>query len=84
MEDLSMPYKDDLGRWHCKYCDDDFPNELGAQGCENNHEIIYIPFYKEDLQRLLQFMFTKDDNLLTERLVKLLQHYTTHMKGSQE
>lgn len=80
-----MPYKDEVtGDWHCKYCDASYYNELSAIGCEHNHEIVYIPMFREDLQRLLQFLYLKDESLLTERLITTLRKYTIKIKGSQE
>lgn len=78
-----MPYYDSiLQEWKCKYCHAPYYNELSAKGCENNHEIVFIEMHREDLQRLMQFLYTKDETLLTERLIKTLRKYSSSMKGN--
>jgi hypothetical protein len=46
-----------------------------ARACENEHEVIYVPFLKEDLNRLINFIATGDRALLTERLSRTLFRY---------
>ena len=78
-----MPKMIEYNEWECKYCHSIFPTEIKALGCEKAHEIILVPLYREDIQRLIQFLYTKDEALLTERLTKTLLKYNTAMKGSQ-
>jgi hypothetical protein len=79
-----VPYKDEhTGEWKCKHCHKPHHNELSAKGCELSHEVVLIEVYREDLQRLMQFLYTKDEQLLTDRLIKTLRKYTTQMKGRQ-
>jgi hypothetical protein len=67
--------------WRCKYCNVSYYNELSAKGCESNHEVVLIEIYREDLMRLMQFLYTKDETLLTDRLIKTLRKYSSNLKG---
>jgi len=46
-----------------------------AIACERSHDLIYVPFKKEDLFRLIQFIMTGDRDLLSENLVKTIFKY---------
>ena len=76
-----MP-KEGVDGWYCKHCNSGpYNNQLLALSCEQAHDIIYVPFKIEDLQRLIQFINTKDDRLLTESLVKTLKKYSSNMRN---
>ena len=61
--------------WQCFLCGKVHKNELQAVGCEKSHDVVYVPLFREDLFRLLQFIMTKDNTILTERLMKTLRKY---------
>ena len=63
------------GMWLCGYCGKPYTDPVKADNCRDSHELIYIPLTKTDLNRLLQFLYTKNDELLTESLVNTLQTY---------
>lgn len=46
-----------------------------ATECEQGHDVIYIPLLRSDLQRLLAFLVSKEDKLLTKSLVDTLRAY---------
>jgi hypothetical protein len=79
-----MPIRHDFNSWECKYCHKIYKLELIALGCENSHGIVYVPIRKEDLQRLIQFIYTKDERLLTETLMETLMAYTSNMHGENK
>ncbi len=64
-----------MGKYKCKICYEEFDRLLMADSCEKSHEIIYVPLYRSDLARLIQFIFTGDKSLITERLGKTLMKY---------
>ena len=66
-----------VGGWKCTICSTQFESVADAKECEASHNVIYIMFHKEDLFRLAQFLITKDDTLLNERLVKTIMQYNT-------
>ena len=59
----------------CFYCEKYFKEEKRARDCENNHDVVYVPILREDLNRLVNYIATGDRNLLTERLSKVLFKY---------
>lgn len=65
----------------CDICGEEYTNkvrsiaESKAQDCEESHDIIYVPLSPSDLQRLLSFIVSKQDEYLTESLVHTLEKY---------
>lgn len=70
-----MVVKTDDG-WKCSICGEIYSNDIYALSCEQAHEIVYVPFNQGDLYNLLQFVWTKDESLLTESLMKTLMKYS--------
>jgi len=69
-----MPIKIETG-WKCAICDEIFPRDIDALAHEQQHDIIYVPIKSSDLKRLIQFLYLKDEKLLTESLVQTLLKY---------
>jgi hypothetical protein len=59
----------------CGYCGKLYPSPSAADACRDSHELIYVPFTTKDLNSLLQFVYTKDEQFLTETLMNTLQTY---------
>jgi len=59
----------------CFYCGKYYENPANARKCENEHDVIFVPMLREDLNRLLNFIATGDRDLLTERLSRTLFRY---------
>jgi hypothetical protein len=59
----------------CFYCDKYFADPEKARKCESEHDVIFVPILRKDLNRLINFIATGDRNLLTERLSKVLFRY---------
>jgi len=70
-----MAIKNKNGEYLCSYCSKIFVHPQDADACRDNHNLIYVALTKEDLSRIMQFIVTKDDDLLGERLIKRLQAY---------
>lgn len=62
-------------KWYCSYCEKEFPTEFKADQCRDAHELIYVPLSKPDLNRLINFLYTKDDDLLSDTLTRTLTRY---------
>lgn len=75
-----MPIKTETG-WKCSICELEHARDVYALSCEQSHEMIYVAFKREDLYRLVQFIYTGDFELLTDSLKKTLMNYRTQMKG---
>lgn len=63
----------------CKYCGKEFSLETSAERCYYSHNIIYVPISKNDLGRLLNFIYSMDTSFLSETLVSNLSRY---LKGN--
>ena len=63
------------GGYACGYCGKVFPNPIGADDCKTKHELIYVPITKSDLNRLINFIYLKDESLLTQSLIDTLSKY---------
>ena len=46
-----------------------------ARECEKNHDIVMVPMLRSDVQRLLSFLVTKNEDLLTQTLWDTLRQY---------
>ena len=75
-----MPKKLDNG-WECNVCHLVYPRDIEAVKCEKEHDLILVPISRSDLFRLVQFIITKDEHLLTESLMKTLMKYSSNMSG---
>ena len=88
-----MPVKIDDHTYACSFCQKVFASadgrlfedkyngnpEMRATVCEQSHHIIYFPIVKEELQALIQFIYTKDDSLIKESLYKRMHRF---LKGN--
>jgi hypothetical protein len=76
-----VPIRIEFNEWKCKFCSMTYKLETMALACEQAHEVVFVPIYREDLQRLMQFILTKDERLITERLGQTLSKYSHGLKG---
>ncbi len=68
-----MAIKNREGKWICSYCLKEYSDATKADTCRENHDLIYLQISRDDLNRLINFLFIQDPKLITERLVKNLQ-----------
>lgn len=68
-------------KWACSYCGKQFKRSMDADLCRDNHDLVYVMLSKNDLNRLVQFIFLRDEELLTPTLVKSLRFY---LKGNDK
>ncbi len=73
-----MPKQTNDG-WKCTVCGTIYARDTEAISCENSHDIIYVQFNKSDLFKLIQFIYTGDQSLLTESLMKTLMKYSSNL-----
>jgi len=59
----------------CGYCRKFFTNPVDAEACKEHHNLVYVALSMEDLNRLVNFIYTKEEALLTETLINNLQRY---------
>ena len=71
--------------WKCTHCEQTFPRATLADAHrDTEHDIIYFPISREDLNKLLQFVFSKDDRILSKAFVRTLQLYNRNSSKKQE
>lgn len=63
------------GIWGCSYCQKTYTNATEADACRETHELIYVPLTKTDLNRLLNFIWSKNEKYLTKSLMDTLSKY---------
>lgn len=59
----------------CSYCGKVYPRDSWADSCADKHDLIYVQISREDLNRLIQFLFTGEPNLITPNLYRRLRRY---------
>ena len=68
-------------KYKCLVCSKVFKHKLEARAkamardCEMNHDIVYIPLMRSDVQRLWSYLITGDKDLLTSTLVQTIKSY---------
>jgi len=62
-------------KFQCIICKELYPIEGEALSCEQSHDIIYVPLDREDLYKLIQFIYSGDISLISDRLKTRLLKY---------
>lgn len=70
-----MANKKANGKYVCSYCGKEFSQYQEADACRDNHDLVYVQISRSDLNRLIMFLQLKNEELLTESLVKTLYKY---------
>jgi len=63
------------GKYLCGYCLKPYAKQFEAEGCKDSHELVYVPLSKADLNRLINFIYSKNDDYLNENLINVLKRY---------
>lgn len=70
--------------YECSYCQKVYDTPALADACRDGHDLIYLSVAKDDLRRLWQFLISKDEDLLTETLVRQLSKYTNTLTQTKK
>lgn len=62
----------------CSYCGKQFPDPIAADNCKDGHDLIYVAISKEHLNRLITFIYSKEEDVLPDGLVERLKSYLKH------
>lgn len=65
--------------YRCIYCSKEYDKEDTAKKCLDSHELVLLPISRTDLNRLNQFLYLREEKLLTESLVKIIQKYVKNL-----
>lgn len=68
-----MAIKTKSGKWQCSYCLKEYPDSAKANACREEHDLVYVALSREDLNRLVNYLFIPDAKLITESLTRTLQ-----------
>jgi hypothetical protein len=80
---MSIKMKD--GSYKCLFCDYRNNNPLYVNDHrDQEHDFVLVPMTRDMLFRLMQFIFTKDESLITEQLYKLLQMYLNNFNKREK
>lgn len=66
----------ETGEYKCSICGELYSRDTLALSCEQSHDIVYIPLKRQDLYQLLNFIYTRDNSLLSPSLVNTLRKYS--------
>jgi hypothetical protein len=70
-----MADKNSDNKYPCSYCGKVFAIPAQADACRDDHGLLYVALTKEELNHILQFFYTKEDDLIEPSLIKRLQRY---------
>ena len=60
----------------CLYCGTIYDSPAKADLCRDNHDLIYVPFSPEDLNKLFNYVMMPDMMVLKDtQIIKILQKY---------
>lgn len=57
------------GRYKCSWCNKVYPDPTKADTCRDKHDIVYVPMLRSDVNRLMMFIHTKDEELITSTIL---------------
>jgi|MudIll2142460700_1097286.scaffolds.fasta_scaffold2227169_2 hypothetical protein len=70
--------------YRCDICNTIHPRDVYALSCEQSHDVVYVPFKFADLKNLVEFLYTRNEQLLTPSLVNTILNYKSYMKGRND
>ena len=68
-----IPQKDGTFKYECSYCHKVYVDPFKANDCRNSHGLVYLRISRYDLDRLLKFIYFKDDKLITDTMIESLK-----------
>ena len=71
---IKVKQQDGTFKYKCFYCNKLYIDPTKADQCrDENHDLVYVPISRSDLELLINFIYTKDDSLLTESMIRSLK-----------
>lgn len=59
-----MTIKTKDGKYQCFYCLEKYNRPEKAEACREEHDILYIPISRSDVNKLLNYLFIPDGKIL--------------------
>ena len=72
-----MAIKTEDGKFKCAYCGKLYEELTLANKCRTDHHLLYVALTMDDIKSIIAFMYTKDENVLTEKAVQQFMKYNT-------
>lgn len=76
-----MAIRDSIGGYKCSYCGKHWANQFDADICRDGHDLVYIVMQRADLNRLIQFIYTGERELITETMIADLRKLVKGVAG---
>ena len=71
---IKVPQKNGKFKYKCSFCNKVYDDPERADWCrDTNHDLVYVQILREDVNRLIEFIYLKNDKLITETMVKSLK-----------
>jgi len=71
---IKVRQKNGTFKYMCFYCKKTYADPTLADKCrDENHDLVYIPMSRSDVDKLLQFIYLKNDELLTDTMIESLK-----------
>lgn len=70
---IAVMQKDGTKRYMCSYCKKVYVDPFKADDCRDKHDLVYIQMARSDVGRLVQFIYTGDEKLLTRTMIESLK-----------
>jgi len=67
--------KNRKGEWICSYCKQVYPDPAAADSCREGHNLVYVAITKKELNHLLNFIYTGEEELIPPGLITRLKSY---------
>lgn len=73
------------GNFRCLFCNFTHPNPSKVNDHrDQEHEYVLVPMTNEELYKLVQFIFTKDETLIDEDLYLRLKNYLNNFRKREK
>lgn len=56
-----MALKQDDGKFKCLFCEEEYEHEQKADECMVNHNLIYVPMTREELNQFIMYIYELRD-----------------------
>ncbi len=63
------------GGFACTECNKVYPDPQKADACREEHGMIYVPFTKTEINRLMNGLFLQDFSIIPESVMEKLRKY---------
>lgn len=70
---IKILQKDGKFKYKCSFCNKVYDTPDLADSCRDSHDLVYLQILRSDIDRILKFLYLKDESLITETLIQSLR-----------